>query len=139
LVITGEQFFNLFPIELPRLGVGTKFRQIPATFLEILIAGGAFLPVPALLIDQDDGGQKRQTLHGKGNVRQVRDRAVSILEIECVQELFGALGIQFAQRLLHGERGTGIFCHGVRQNLWICAVDGIDLSRFSVRGSGKWI
>ena len=133
-VIAGEERFNLLRIKLPRLDVGAECRQIPATLFEILIAGGAFLAVPALLIHQHDGRQQRQTFHGKGDVRQVRNRTVTILEIECVQELFGTLGIQFAQRLLHRERGTGIFCHGVRQNLWICAVDGVDLSRRQRQG-----
>ena len=86
-------------------GVGAEVREVPAGFLEVLIAGGAFLAVPALLVDQYDGCKQAQALDGKGDMGQVGDGAVAVLKIECVKELLGALDADFSERFAHGERG----------------------------------
>ena len=75
-----------------RAAVCPKIRKIPAGFEKVLIARGAFLAVPALLVHQNDGRQQAEPLHSEGDVRQIGNRAVPILEIECIQELLGTLG-----------------------------------------------
>jgi hypothetical protein len=68
-------------------------REKPAGFEEVLVAGGALLAVPALFVDEDDGGEQAEALDGEGDVGQVGDGAVAVLEIKGVEELLGALGL----------------------------------------------
>ena len=118
-------------------GIRAKIREIPAGFEEVLIAGGALLAVPALLVDQDDGGQQAEALDGEGDVGQVGDGAVAVLKIKCVEELLGALGADFGERLAHGERGAGVLGHGVGQDFGIGAVDGEDIGLVAGAGGEK--
>ena len=122
-------------VELRRGRILAKIRKIPAGFEEVLVAGGALLAVPARLVDEHDGGQQAEPLDGEGDVGQVGDGAMAVLEIEGVEELLGALGADFGQRLAHGERGAGVFGHGEGENLGVGAVDGED---FGLRaGAGR--
>ena len=117
-----------------RRRICSEVREIPAGLAEVLVAGGAFLTVPALLVDQHDGGEEAEALDGEGDVGQVGDGAVAVLEIEGVQELLGALGADFGERLAHGERGTRILGHGVGQDFGVGSVNGKDIGL--VTGAG---
>ena len=79
-------------------------RRVVPRLAKVLVARGALLPVPAGLIHQGNRSQEAQTFHGKGDVRQVRNGPVTVLEIKGVQELLGALGADFFQRFPQGER-----------------------------------
>ena len=52
---------------------------------------------------------------------------MAVLEVEGVEELLGALGGDFGERLLHGERGAGVLGHGVGEDFGVGAVDGVDV------------
>ena len=69
-----------------------EIRSEIAALLEILIAGGALLPVPALLVgDQDDRREDGKLFNGEGDVRKIGDRAVAVLEVESVEKLLRLL------------------------------------------------
>ena len=85
------------------------------------------MAVPALLIHQDDGGDHRQFFHGKGDMRQVGDGAVPVLEIKRVEKFFRLLLADLAQRLFHRERRARILGHGVGLHLGLDTVDGVDI------------
>ncbi len=123
-----------------RRAAPAELGQIVVGMGEILVARGAFLPIPALLVHHGDGGQDREPLDGHGDVRQIRDRTVAILEVIGVEEFLGPLFADLAQRLLHGERRARVLGHGVGLHLGLDAVDRIDgrggrLSRLGVAGS----
>ena len=126
-----------------RRNLGRNAGKYQPDFMEVLVASGTFLPVPALLIYQDDGGQQAEALDREGDVREVGDGTMAVLEIECIEELFGALGADFGQRFAHGERRTGVLGHGVGQYLGVGSVDGIihrsDCGRRRDEGSGEKI
>jgi hypothetical protein len=67
---------------------------------------------------------------------QIGDGAMSVLEVEGVENLLGALRADLRQRLLHGERRPRILCHRVGQHLGVRTMDGIDIGLGS--GSGRW-
>jgi hypothetical protein len=127
-VIAGEQVLDRGAIEVRGTSVDVKIRHIPAALAEILIPRGAFLAIPALLVDEHDRGQQRKPLHREGHMCQVGDGAVSVLEIKSVQELLGTLAADLFQRFLHRERGARIFRHGVGQDFRVGAVNGKNLS-----------
>ena len=127
-LVRSEKAADGFGIELGGGSVSTEAGSIKAGFEEILVAGGAFLAVPARLVDEDDGGQQAEALDGEGDMGQVGDGAVAILEIECIEELLGALGANFRQGFAHGERRPGVLCHGESEDFRVGAVDGKDLS-----------
>ncbi len=108
-----------------------KVGQIPAALAKILIAGGTFLAIPALFVDQDDGRQQRQPLDGEGHMGQVGDGAVAILKVKRVEEMLGALAGDFAQRLLHRKRGSGVLRHGIGQDFRVGSMYGIDIGLVS--------
>ena len=136
-LVGGEEICDGFGVELGRGGIGAEIGKIPAGFEEVLVAGGALLAVPALLVDQHDGGQQAQPLDGKGDVGQVGDGAVAVLKIKGVEELLGALGADLGERLAHGERGAGVLGHGVGQDLGVGAVDGEDIGLVAGAGGQK--
>ena len=107
----------------------------PAGFEEVLVAGGALLSVPALLVDQNDGRQQAEALDGEGDVRQVGDGTVAVLEVEGVEELLGALGADLGEGLAHGEGGAGVLGHGVGQHFGVGSVDREDAGL--VMGAGR--
>ncbi len=83
-------------------GVGVRLAAAevggePAGFAEVLVAGGALLAVPALLVDEGDGGEEGEALDGEGDVGEVGDGAVAVLEVEGVEELLGALGADLGE------------------------------------------
>ena len=80
-----------------------KIRGMPTGQPEVLVARRALLTVPALLIHQFDRRQQTEALNRERNVCQIGDRAVAILEVEGVEKLFGPLGTDLRQRLLHRE------------------------------------
>ena len=127
-LVGGEEILDGVRVEFGGSGIGGEVGKVPAGFLEVLIAGGAFLAVPALFVDQDDGGQQAQALDGEGDVGQVGDGAVAVLEIKGVEELLGALGADLGEGFAHGERGARILGHGVGQDLGIGTVNGVDIS-----------
>ena len=94
---------------------------------EVLVAGGALLAVPALFVYQGDRGEQDEALDGEGDVGEVGDGAMAVLEVEGVEELLGALGADFGERLLHGERGAGVLGHGVGEDFGVGSVDGVDV------------
>ncbi len=120
-------------------GLVGKIGQIPAALVKVLIAGGTFLAIPALLVDQDDGCQQRQPLDGEGHVRQVGNGAMAILKVKSVEEMLGALAGDFPQRFLHRKRGSGILCHGIGQDFRVGPMDGIDFGLVSGRFGRGWI
>jgi len=94
--------------------------------LEVLVAGGALLAVPAGLVDERDGSEKAEALDREGNVGEVGDGTMAVLEVEGVEKLLGSLRADFAERLAHGERGARVLGHGVGENFGLGAVDGVD-------------
>jgi len=86
--------------------VAVEVRGVPAGAAEVLVAGGALLAIPARLVHQRDGRQQAQLLHREGDVREVRDGAVAVLEVEGVEELLGLLRADLGERLAHGQRGS---------------------------------
>src|ERR1019366_837356 len=104
VTIFGEQEVDGLAVQGARAGILRKIGNKISALLEILIAGGAFLSVPAWFVDDYGGGKNRQSFDGKSQVRQIRDAAMSVLKIEGIKELFGPLLIQFSQRFPHGER-----------------------------------
>ncbi len=121
---------------MSRRGIFTKVGNIPAGFQEILVAGRALLAIPTWLVDEDDGGHQAESLDGEGDMRQIGDRAMTVLKIKGVEELFRALGTDIGERLAHGERRARVFCHGKGQNFRICAMNGKDL-RLVLRALGE--
>jgi hypothetical protein len=136
-LVGGEEIFDGARSRAAGGGILAEIGEIPAGFEEVLIAGGALLAVPALLVDQDDGGQQAEPLDGEGDVGQVGDGAVAVLKIKGVEELLGALGADFGQGLAHGERGAGVLGHGVGQDLGVGAVDGEDFGLVAGAGGRK--
>ena len=136
-LVGGEKVVDRIAVEFGGRGIGAEFGKVPAGFLEVLIARGALLPVPALLIHQHDGGQQAQALDGEGDVRQVGNGAMAVLEIECVEELLGALGADFGQRFAHGERRTRVLGHGIGQHFGVGSVNGIDIGLVAGAGGRK--
>ena len=124
-----------FGVKLGGGSVSTEIGSIKAGFEEVLVTGGALLAVPARLVDKDDGGKQAKALDGEGDMGQVGDGAVAILEIECAEELLGALGADFGQRFAHGKRRAGVLGHGEGEDFGIGAVDGKDLGL--VPGGGE--
>src|SRR5208283_3618710 len=86
---------------------------------------------------EDDGGEQAEALDGEGDVREVGDGTVAVLEIKGVEELAGALGADLGEGLAHGERGAGVPGHGEGQDFGIGAVDGEDISLVTGGGGGK--
>ena len=103
-VIRRKQSFNRFAVELGCVAVRAEVGHVPAALFEILVPCRPLLSVPSLLVDERDGGQQRQSLDGEGDMGQIGDRSMAVLEIECVEELFGALAADLLEGLLHGER-----------------------------------
>ena len=112
-------------------GLEEKSGRYQPLFAKVLIARGTLLAIPALLVDQDDGGQQRQPLDGEGHVRQIRNRAVAILKVKRVEEMFGALAGDLAQRFLHRKRRAGVLRHGIGQDFGVGPMDGIDFGLVS--------
>ena len=117
--------------------------MIPARLQEILVPRRALLPVPPLLVHQHNRRQQAQPLHRKGNVGQIRYRAVPVLEIKGVQELLRPLRADLRQGLPHGQRRPRILGHGVGQHLGIGAMNGKNVGlvvragvRRGLRGAG---
>ena len=95
---------NRFAIKIARLLVGPEIRGEVAALLEILIAGRAFLAVPALLVCDLDRRENRKPFDGEGDVGQVGDRAVAVLEIKSVEKLFCLLLlISFSDSFIDSE------------------------------------
>ena len=84
-------------------GLRAEIGGVPAGPAEVLVAGGTLLTVPALFVDQLDGSKQAEALDGEGDVREVGDGAVTVLEVKGIEELFGALGADLGERFLHGE------------------------------------
>jgi hypothetical protein len=51
-----------------------------------------------------DGCEQAQAFDREGDVCQIGDGTMAVLEIKCVEELLGTLGADFSQRFAHGER-----------------------------------
>ena len=110
-------------------------RRVVAALSEVLVAGRALLAIPALLVDNDDGGEDGEALDGERDVGKVGDGAVPVLEVVGVEKLFGPLGRDFLQRLFHREGGARILGHGVGLDLGLNPVNGEYLDgRFGGRG-----
>ena len=129
-------------LRLDRGGVAVQFgakipRGVPTGVAEVLVARRALLPIPALLVDKLDRGQQRQPLDGHGDVGEVGNRAMAVLEVERVQKLLGALRTDLPQRLAQGQRRPRILCHGVGEHLGVRAVDGVDVGLPGQRLSGS--
>ena len=103
-MVVGKEALDGGLVGGPRLVGFAKLRQVPAALAEVLVARGALLAIPALLVHQDDCREQAEPLNREGHMGQVGDRAMAVLEVEGVQELLGALAGDLAQRFLHGER-----------------------------------
>ena len=112
--------------------LSTEVRGVPARAAEVLVACRTLLAIPSLLVNQFDRSQQAEPLDREGDVGQVGDGAMPVLEVEGVEELFGALGADLGKRLLHRKRRAGVLGHRVSQNLGVCSVDCVDvgLGRF---------
>ena len=62
---------------------------------------------------------------------------MSVLKIEGVEKLLGALGADLGERLAHGERGAGVLGHGIGQDLGVGAVNGEDIGLVAGAGGQK--
>src|ERR1035438_2605 len=99
--ILGEEQVHGLAVEGTRPGIFRKVGNKVSALLEILIASGAFLAIPARLVHRYRRSKNRQSLDGKSQVRQIRDAAMSVLKIEGVEKLLGFLLIQLGQRFAH--------------------------------------
>ena len=135
-LVGGEEVLDRMRVELGRSRILRKIREIPARFEEILVPRRPLLAVPPLLVHQHDGRQQAQPLHGKGDVGQVGDRAVTVLKVECVEKLLGALGADLGQGFAHRQRGPGVLGHGKGQHFRVGAVDG-EYIRLVTCGGGR--
>ncbi len=61
-------------------GFGAELGGEPAGGAEVLVAGGTLLAIPALLVDELDGGEEGETLDGEGDMGEVGDGAVAVGE-----------------------------------------------------------
>ena len=107
----------------------TEIGYVVSALFKILIAGGALLAVPALLIGDRNGREYGELLYCDRDVGQIRNRAVAVLEVEGVEELFGLLRGDFLERLLHGQRRAGVLGHGIGLDFGLYAIDGKDFNR----------
>ncbi len=112
-------------------------RRIVAALPEVLVARRALLPVPAGFVHHQRGRQQREPLNRHGDVRQIGNRAVSVLKVEGAEKLFRLLLVQLRQRLFHRQRGTGVLGHGIGLNLRLRAMDAIHLRFSGVRLGGR--
>ena len=128
-----------FAIERASRGIVPKIGNEIAAFLEVLIAGGTLLPVPAGLVDHHGGRQDRKPFNGESQVREVRNAAVAVLEIESVEELLGLLLVQFGERFAHGKRRARVLRHTVGLDLGIGSMNGIDLGFVFRAGRGTTV
>ena len=134
--VGGEEVLHGLGVEGFGGGVGSEVGEVPAGFEEVLVAGGALLAVPALFVDEDDGGEEREAFDCEGDVGEVGDGAVAVLKIEGVEKLLGALGVEFAKRLAHGKRRSRILGHGIRQDLRVGAMNSEDFRLVARLGGG---
>src|SRR5580658_9146503 len=88
-LVLGEEKIKRLTIERASFAVGAELRRVIAAFFEVLIAGRTLLPVPALLVGQLDSSENREPLYRQRDVRQVGNRAVTVLEVESVKKLLG--------------------------------------------------
>ena len=96
--------------------------RVVAALLEILIARGALLAVPALLVGHVDRRQNREPLNRQRDVRQVGDGAMAVLKIKGIEKLLRLLRADLLERFFHGERRARILGHGIGLNLRLYAV-----------------
>src|SRR5713101_9630211 len=96
--VLGKKKIQRLAIEFACLVVGTEVWDVVAALLEILIACGALLPIPALLVSQLNCCQNREPLDRQRNMRQVGNRAVAILKVKSIEKLLRLLRADLAQR-----------------------------------------
>ena len=127
MAVLGEQPVDGLAIEIAGRGILAEIGNVVPALLEVLVAGRALLAVPARLVDSDGRGEDRQTLDGEGDVRQIRDAAMAVLEVEGVEEFLRLLLVDLGQRLAHGQRRAGILGHAVGLDFGIGAMDGVNV------------
>src|SRR5882724_1877662 len=133
--VFGEKKIYCFAIESAGSIVG-KLRLKVAAFAKVLIAGGALLAVPTLLVGEDDGGEDGKTLDSQNDVGQIRDGTVAVLEIERIEKLLRFLRADLAEGFLHRKSRTRVLGHGVGLNFGFGAVDSKD---FDCRIGDSWV
>jgi hypothetical protein len=85
-------------------------------------------------------GEEREALDGEGDVREVGDGAMAVLEVEGVEELLGLLRADLDEGFAQGESRARVLGHGVGEDLGLGAVDGVDFGgAFGGLGSGLWV
>src|SRR4051812_14809418 len=99
-VVFAKQKLRGFGVNTARALVSEFWHEV-AALTKILITSGALLPIPALLVNKDDGRKNRQPLDGERNVCQISNRAVAVLEVKRVKEFFRFLAADLLQRLFH--------------------------------------
>ncbi len=67
-------------------------------------------------------------------MRQIRNRTMSVLEVEGIEKLLRLLLVDLLQRLLHGQRRTRILRHGIGLDLRLHAVHSKNLYAWRIRG-----
>src|SRR6185437_16041351 len=102
-VIGGEGCLNAPPEGLSPGRIRAEIGHVPAAFSKILVTGGALLTIPSLLVDEYNRSEQGKPLDCEGQVGEVGNGAMAVLEIKCVEELLGALAADFPERLAHGE------------------------------------
>ena len=60
-------------IKPTRLVVAIEVRNVVAAFLEVLVAGRAFLPIPSLLVGNCDGCEDRKLFDGQRDMGKIRN------------------------------------------------------------------
>src|SRR5438552_14964885 len=87
---------------------------MPTRLAKWLIARAAFLAVPHGLVDDRHGRQDRDLLESENQVRQVGNRAVTVLKVESIEELLGFLRTQLLDCFQHALAGARILGQRVR-------------------------
>ena len=71
--IFGKQVCYGLPVQISCLAVIAEIGRVVAALLEILVAGRAFLAIPALLVGDGDCRENRKAFNRQRNMRKVSD------------------------------------------------------------------
>lgn len=88
-------------------------RNDEAGLAEVLIAGGFGLAVPELFVFGFGGGEFGDAFEAEGEMAEVSDGGVPVLEVEAFEELGGVVGADPIERLGDGVGGAAVAGEGV--------------------------
>ena len=89
-----------------------------AGFAEVLVAGGFGLAVPELLVFGFGGGEFGDAFEAEGEMAEVGDGGVAVLEVEAFEELGGVVGADPVEGLGDGVGRAAIAGEGVGALFW---------------------